>query len=318
MKQKRLLRQALSLLLVCLMTVSTPLTALAAEDIFGSNEFVSEDPVVEADGEELENSEETEDVLTSEISENEETADEFQSSEEITGAPEVSVAPETEEALFGDGSEENVFTAGVGQETETLAENREPGSYSINSAEELPLNIYEGQTYKLTADIILAADQQMESVAGVLDGQGHKITLAGKSLVKEVTGIVQNLGIDGSITATSYDGSVCEKLSGGKIYNSYSLADIAVSGYTDPGGLAGLAVNGMIANSYYAGNVTGFYPMPGGLTSYAEKGNVFANCYYNQKQITAVGSEGKGYQITDCAQKTLDEFKKRKSYGTFK
>ena len=48
----------------------------------------------------------------------------------------------------------------------------------------------------------------MESVAGVLDGQGHKITLAGKSLVKEVTGIVQNLGIDGSITATSYDGSV--------------------------------------------------------------------------------------------------------------
>lgn len=312
MKQKRLLRQALSLLLVCLMTVSTPLTALAAEDIFGSNEFVSEDPVVEADGEELENSEETEDVLTSEISENEETADEFQSSEEITGAPEVSVAPETEEALFGDGSEENVFTAGVGQETETLAENREPGSYSINSAEELPLNIYEGQTYKLTADIILAADQQMESVAGVLDGQGHKITLAGKSLVKEVTGIVQNLGIDGSITATSYDGSVCEKLSGGKIYNSYSLADIAVSGYTDPGGLAGLAVNGMIANSYYAGNVTGFYPMPGGLTSYAEKGNVFANCYYNQKQITAVGSEGKGYQITDCAQKTLDEFKNGK------
>ncbi|WP_283683110.1 DUF4430 domain-containing protein [Parablautia sp. Marseille-Q6255] len=194
-------------------------------------------------------------------------------------------------------------------ESELLKENQNPGTYMISSAAEIPEHIYAGQTYELTADITLDAGQQIASIAGVLDGKGHVITLADKPLAKDVTGTIQNLGVTGAITVTSQVGSICESLTGGTLQNSYSSVDMAISGWSDPGGLAGIAKAATIRNSYYAGTVSGNYPMPGGLTSYAEAGSTFANCYYTPSAITAMGSEGSGYTKTNCAQKSLDEFR---------
>lgn len=39
----------------------------------------------------------------------------------------------------------------------------------ITKAEELPTNIESGETYVLAADITLAANQQIETLAGTLD-----------------------------------------------------------------------------------------------------------------------------------------------------
>ena len=99
-------------------------------------------------------------------------------------------------------------------------------SHTITKAEELPTNIESGETYVLAADITLAANQQIETLAGTLDGQGHTITLAGDALAKEVSGTIQNLGVAGTVTVTSgYKGSIAETLTG-TIQNSYSTAQI--------------------------------------------------------------------------------------------
>lgn len=56
-------------------------------------------------------------------------------------------------------------------------------------------------------------NQQIETLAGTLDGQGHTITLTGDALAKEVSGTIQNLGVAGTVTVTSgYKGSIAETL----------------------------------------------------------------------------------------------------------
>ena len=48
---------------------------------------------------------------------------------------------------------------------------------SIDSADDLPKEIKEGEYYALSADITMRAGQTIETLAGVLDGKGHTITL---------------------------------------------------------------------------------------------------------------------------------------------
>ena len=70
----------------------------------------------------------------------------------------------------------------------------------VSFADELPTTIEAGAVVKLAANISLEAGQQIETVAGTLDGQGHSIVLNGKALAKSVAGTVQNLGVTGSMT----------------------------------------------------------------------------------------------------------------------
>ena len=85
---------------------------------------------------------------------------------------------------------------------------------TVSSAGELPTTIEAGAVVRLTADISLGADQQIETVAGTLDGQGHSIVLNGKALAKSVTGTVQNLGVSGSMTISGTDGPIASTCSG--------------------------------------------------------------------------------------------------------
>lgn len=324
----------LSFLMAGMLAVTSIPMPAGAEEILIEETVIAEtdDVITEAAGAETIESELT--VMPEESVELETTADEAEtaqsdteteqsSTEAVQGDAETAEEEllETETDIAGtqgleletDGFIEEIVLVeeALQNETELLAENREPGTYTINTAADIPTAIYEGQTYELAADVTLESGQQIALIAGVLDGKGHVITLADKPLAKDVTGTIQNLGLAGSITLKEAHGSFCASLSGGTLRNSYSVVNIAVdaSSFSEVGGLVGTAENAAIRNCYFAGAVTGFFPMPGGLTEFAKSGNTFANCYYTPSKVTARGSQGSGYTAADCATKKAEEFK---------
>lgn len=107
---------------------------------------------------------------------------------------------------------------------------------TVSSADELPATIEAGAVVKLAADISLEADQQIETVAGTLDGQGHSIVLNGKALAKSVTGTVQNLGVTGRATMGDYEGALAINCSG-TVQMCWSTATLSDGGsWADYGG----------------------------------------------------------------------------------
>ena len=72
----------------------------------------------------------------------------------------------------------------------------------VSSASDLPSEIPTGTICELTADITLSSGQQIETLAGVLDGKGYTITLADKPLANNVSGTIQNLGVLNSGTVS--------------------------------------------------------------------------------------------------------------------
>ena len=146
----------------------------------------------------------------------------------------------------------------------------------VNSASDMPSTIEAGATVKLGADITMAADQQIETVAGVLDGQGHAITINGKAVANNVTGTIQNLGVTGSVSSADNVGSVAMTLSG-TIQMCWSTASVNLSGWMGyAGGLVGGMTSGKIVNSYFAGSGV---EMNGGLVGEAQAGSL-SNCLY--------------------------------------
>ena len=139
--------------------------------------------------------------------------------------------------------------------------------FQIQSAEEFPKEILEGQTYELTKDIVLENGQYIEQLSGILDGKGYTITLADKPLADTVTGTIQNIGVttkEGTVLESSQTfGSMANKLSG-IIQNCYSTASLNLNGWSgEVGGLVGTLSGGTIRNSYMAGNMKAI--LPGGL-----------------------------------------------------
>ncbi len=128
----------------------------------------------------------------------------------------------------------------------------------VNNASDMPTTIEAGATVKLGANISMAADQQIETVAGVLDGQGHTIAINGKAVANNVTGTIQNLGVTGSASSSDNVGSIAMTLSG-TIQMCWSTASV-VSTATDwvhgAAGLVGDASGAKILNSYFAGSVS--------------------------------------------------------------
>ena len=146
----------------------------------------------------------------------------------------------------------------------------------VNSASDMPTTIEAGATVKLGANISMGGDQQIETVAGVLDGQGHTITINGKAVANNVTGTIQNLGVTGSVSSSDNVGSIAMTLSG-TIQMCWSTASVNLSGWMGcAGGLAGGMTSGKIVNSYFAGSGV---EMNGGLVGEAQAGSL-SNCLY--------------------------------------
>ena len=150
---------------------------------------------------------------------------------------------------------------------------------TVMSADELPQTIEAGATVTLGADITLATDQQIESVAGTLDGAGHTITLANKPLANQVSGTIQNLGVTsaGTIASEDYLGSLAVSLSG-TIQMCWSSASLNLSGWSgEVGGLVGKLEGGTVRNSYFAGAITAM--MSGGIVGEGSTGTVENNVF---------------------------------------
>lgn len=159
------------------------------------------------------------------------------------------------------------LSAGVARSGETIV---------VNSASDMPSTIEAGATVKLGANITMAADQQIETVAGMLDGQGHTIAINGKAVANNVTGTIQNLGVTGSVSSADNVGSIAMTLSG-TIQMCWSTASVNLSGWMGcAGGLVGGMTSGKIVNSYFAGSGV---EMNGGLVGEAQAGSL-SNCLY--------------------------------------
>lgn len=172
----------------------------------------------------------------------------------------------------------------------------------IASAADIPDEIAEGQTYILTNDITLT-DQQIGTLAGTLDGQGHVITLSGNALANNVTGTIQNLGLKGIVTISSGDSASMAIQLSGTIKNSYSEATVLYTGFLGYiGGLVGtLSPNGKIQNSYFAGSAKDNFGIKGGMVATGKAaGTTIRNSYskgielfYSGSGETIVSSEKK-------------------------
>lgn len=178
---------------------------------------------------------------------------------------------------------------------------------TIGSAAELPEVLEEGKTYELTADITLASGQQITTLAGVLDGKGHTITLADNALAANVSGTIQNLGVLSSttISLSGVSGSMALTLTG-TIQNCYSLANLTTSGYDDIGGLVGTLNGGKIYNSYYAGTNSAMFA--DGLVGVGAENSEMANCCYTVG-YSAVGMNGSKVTQTNIIKKTVSTMK---------
>ena len=175
----------------------------------------------------------------------------------------------------------------------------------VSSADELPTTIEAGAVVKLAANISLEAGQQIETVAGTLDGQGHSIVLNGKALAKSVAGTVQNLGVTGSMTISGTDGPIATTCSG-TVQMCWSTASPSDDNWTcaDAAGLVGKLDGGSVLNSYYAGSLSGM-PFGGyGLVAWYQSGTVANNLF-------TAGDQACGYKVDSSfgSKISVDELK---------
>ena len=189
----------------------------------------------------------------------------------------------------------------------TYVSAEESTTVQIGSATELPEVLEEGKTYELTDDIALESGQQITTLAGVLDGKGHTITLADNALAANVSGTIQNLGILSSttISLSGTSGSIAVTLTG-TIQNCYSLANLTTSGYDDIGGLVGTLSGGKIYNSYYAGSNSAMFA--DGLVGVGGDNSEIANCCYTVG-YSAIGMSGSKVTQTNIVKKTASTMK---------
>lgn len=160
---------------------------------------------------------------------------------------------------------------------------------TVSSAGELPTTIEAGAVVRLTADISLGADQQIETVAGTLDGQGHSIVLNGKALAKSVTGTVQNLGVTGRATMGDYEGALAINCSG-TVQMCWSTAALSDGGsWADYGGLVGTLNGGSVINSYVSGSMSGFFAH--GLVCRYSSGAMVNNLFTAGDQACGFGND---------------------------
>lgn len=193
---------------------------------------------------------------------------------------------------------------------EMLSGTAKESSYEISSADTFPTEIPAGETYTLTKNITLKDGQQIENLAGTLDGNGYRITLADKPLAKNISGTVQNLGVTSGkqIVSKTTFGSMAETLSG-TIQNCYSTADIKLEWYDgEIGGIVGTLDGGTIQNTYFAGKISSMFGEGGGMAAVNTKEeSVLNQCAYTvAAPLTLTRPEP---HILNCVRKSVEQFK---------
>lgn len=154
-----------------------------------------------------------------------------------------------------------------------------PSVVTVSSSSNLPSTIDAGTIVKLDADITLAIGQQIENLEGVLDGQGHTITLANKPLANNVKGTIQNLLVTSEdvIKDSKTFGAMAVTLTG-TIRNCGCTAKLELEGWIGSvGGVVGAFNDGIIQNVYFAGNVVDY---EGAIAGAVQKGTKAHNSYY--------------------------------------
>lgn len=185
------------------------------------------------------------------------------------------------------------------------------GNVVVTSVEQLLNGVPAGSTYVLANDISMEANQQIGTVAGVLDGAGYTITINGSALVGQLTGTIQNLIVAGKASLQDGQGSIVGTINGGTLQNCASTVNIDPGWFGNMGGLAGNVENGKIYNSYFAGtgkDMFGIVPINGifyAANNEAAKSQV-KNCYYTEGNRVGVGS-GWNRDDTSNGKKTLEQ-----------
>lgn len=166
--------------------------------------------------------------------------------------------------VYSDGLEAAIDAA---QASSLLGLGTEDAPYQISDADDFALLLQnaaeENAYYQLTADISLAGAGSAELFAGVLDGDGHVLyDYTGSSLFERLTGSVINTGFAGFKVENSKAaavGAVAGVVDGGKIADSFVIADVSANGSNqDAGVAAGRAVNGaVISGVLTSGRVEG-------------------------------------------------------------
>ncbi len=170
----------------------------------------------------------------------------------------------------------------------------------ITSVAELE-SMTSGGFYRLDADLEITSgdwwfgyfDAVMDCV---LDGGGHTITLSNdKPLWNKIgeNGVVQNLGIKGSVSNTNDFGALAAECAG-VIVNCFSQADVKITGYNDAaknaGGFAAAVTSGgAIINCCVTGTVTA-KGLVGAVAGMSEENTQVKNCVWLDSAATdAIG-----------------------------
>lgn len=170
-------------------------------------------------------------------------------------------------------------------------------------------NINSSACAKLAADIEWNVNTpQLNNFSGTIDGDGHKITLRGKALIKSAANgaTIKNLFVDGAVTGTENVGAFVEKTAGTgaaiTISNSANLANVTAS-TNNAGGLIGL-VDGtdtvVMSNCYGNGKVKSVGDTANPFACTSEGATVtYTKCYYlsggttkGENEVVSPSAEG--------------------------
>lgn len=143
-------------------------------------------------------------------------------------------------------------------------------------------------SYSLTQDIVLTEEWAAMDFSGTLDGNGHTITLNGQPLFDEMSGSVQNLLLDGSVSARTDIGALAFAVNSGTVNNCWSGVSVKSASYDGAAGFAATVTGGTIKNCLFTGSVSG-YPTRG-IAVTADAESTISNCYWVKGNSASNGS----------------------------
>lgn len=160
---------------------------------------------------------------------------------------------------------------------------------------------YEEKYVQLAANLDLDGKEAkqwtpIKKFAGTFDGNGHVISglyingsSSAQGLFGEVTGLVENLTVKGTVTGSSAVGGLTGKLTGGTVQNCQCY--VTVTGSSNVGGLVGTISVGTVICSANFGDVKGTTGYVGGIAALTSGNYTIENCY-NAGTITGPASVG--------------------------
>ena len=182
---------------------------------------------------------------------------------------------------------------------------------TVKSSGDLLSTIGAGTIVKLDTDIKLASGQQIENIEGVLDGQGHTITLADKPLANNVSGTIQNLIVtsDAEIKDKNTFGAMAVTLTG-TIRNCGCTAKLKLVEWTgNVGGVVGTLSGGMIQNTYFAGTIASTFSGGGFVASNKSEASKISDSYYTVGPSGPVEEVNPQAQLVNCQKVNADDLK---------